>query len=374
MKHWMAAASLLALVSAASPQEESVKPLAIGDAAPDFSLPGVDGKSYSLADFASAKILVVVFTSNHCPTAQAYEERLKKIVTDYAPRGVALVAIQPNSTRGLRLDELGYTELGDSFAEMKIRAREKQFNFPYIDDGETQKTARAYGCKATPHVFVFDGARKLCYAGRIDDSERPEYAKVHDLRNALDAMVAGLEVAVKTTPAFGCSTKWATKEESVRKFMEKLAAEPVSVSPVDEAGLAALPRNDAGKLRLVNFWSTTCVPCLEEMPDLVEINRMYRHRAFEMVTVAVNYPDEKADVEKLLRKFQCSARNLILAGTDKYKHLAAFDKDWDAAIPYTVLFDAEGKVLYKVSGKINPLELKRSIVNALGRYMDPKKK
>ena len=354
--------------------DDPVKTLAIGDAAPDFSLKGVDDKTYTLAGFADAKVLVVVFTSNHCPTAQAYEERLKKIVADYAPKGVAVVAIQPNSARGLRLDELGYTELGDSFADMKVRAKEKAFNFPYIDDGETQNAARAYGCKATPHVFAFDHERKLRYAGRIDDSERPEYVKVSDLRNALDALVAGKDVEVKQTPAFGCSTKWASKEDSVKKYMEKVAAEPVAVSPVDEAGLAALCKNDAGKLRLVNFWSTTCAPCLEEMPDLVEINRMYRHRAFEMVTVAVNYPDEKADVEKLLKKYQCSARNLILAGTDKYKHLAAFDKEWDAAIPYTVLFNAEGKVLYKANGKINPMELKKAILNALGRYMDPKKK
>lgn len=356
-----------------SVQDPPIKPLAIGDAAPDFSLPGVDGRTYTLADFASSKLLVVVFTSNHCPTAQAYEERLKKIVADYKPRGVALVAIQPNSPRGLRLDELGYTELGDTFEDMKIRAKEKEFNFPYVDDGDTQKVARAYGCKATPHAFLFDDARKLRYAGRIDDSERPEYVKVSDLRNALDALLAGKEVEVKGTPAFGCSTKWASKEESVRKFMEKLAAEPVTVTPVDEAGLAALRKNDSGKLRLVNFWSTTCGPCLEEMPDLVEINRMYRHRAFEMVTVAVNYPDEKADVEKLLKKFQCSSKNLILAGTDKYKPLAAFDKEWDAAIPYTVLLGADGRVLYKANGKINPLELKRAIVNALGRFIDKKK-
>ena len=367
----LALAILLALAGAS--QEDGLKPLAIGDVAPDFSLPGVDGKTYSLADFSGAKILVVVFTSNHCPTAQAYEDRLKKLVTDYKPKGVALVAIQPNSTRGLRLDELGYTELGDSFDDMKVRAREKGFNFPYVDDGETQKTARAYACKATPQVFAFDAERRLRYAGRIDDSERPEYVKVSDLRNALDAMLAGQEVPLKTTPAFGCSTKWASKEESVKKFMEKLAAEPVSVTPVDEAGLTALAKNDSGKLRLVNFWSTTCGPCLEEMPDLVEIYRMYRNRAFEMVTVAVNYPDEKGDVEKILKKYQCSARNLMLGGTDKYKHLAAFDKDWDAAIPHTVLLDPEGKVLYKANGKIKPLELRRAIVNALGRSTDKKK-
>jgi hypothetical protein len=175
---------------------------------------------------------------------------------------------------------------------------------------------------------------------------------------------------VKTT-AFGCSTKWASKEESVKE-VRGLAQRPVTVAPVDEAGLAALARNDSGKLRLVNFWSTTCVPAWRRCRP----GRDQPHvppQAFEMVTVAVNYPDEKADVEKILKKFQCSSRNLLLAGTDKYKHLAAFDKEWDAAIPYTVLFNAEGKVLYKVNGKINPLELKKAIVNALGRYIDKKK-
>ena len=365
---------LLALAAGSSAQEEALKPLPIGSAAPDFKLPGVDGKTWTLADFKDSRILIVLFTSNHCPTAQAYEERVKRIVDDYQAKGVALVAIQPNSTKALRLDELGYTELGDSLEDMKVRAKEKRFNFPYIDDGETQTTAKAYGCKATPHVFVFDADRKLCYAGRIDDSERPEYVKVQDLRNALDAMVAGKEVEVKTTPAFGCSTKWASKEDSVKKYMEKVANEPVSVTPIDEAGLAALAKNDSGKLRLVNFWSTTCVPCLEEMPDLVDINRMYRHRAFEMVTVAANYPDEKADVEKLLKKFAVSSRNHLLAGTDKYKQLAAFDKDWDASLPYTVLLGTDGKVLYKVNGKINPIELRRRIVDTLGRFIDPKKK
>lgn len=364
----------LALATGAALQEDALKTLPLGASAPDFSLPGVDGKTYSLADFKDAKILIVLFTSNHCPTAQAYEGRVKKIVEEYGPKGVALVAIQPNSTKGLRLDEQGYTELGDSFEDMKVRAKERAFNYPYVDDGGTQATAKAYGCKATPHAFVFDASRKLCYAGRIDDSERPEYVKVQDLRNALDAMLAGKEVEVKTTPAFGCSTKWASKEDSVKKYMEKVASEPVSVTTIDEAGLAALAKNDSGKLRLVNFWSTTCVPCLEEMPDLVDINRMYRHRAFEMVTVAANYPDEKEEVEKVLRKFACSSRNYLLAGTDKYRQLAAFDKDWDAALPYTVLLGTDGKVLYKANGKINPVELRKRIVDTLGRYMDPPKK
>jgi peroxiredoxin len=351
---------ITAILALSALQDPQPKALEIGDAAPDFSLPGVDGKTWTLADFASSKLLVVAFMSNHCPTAQAYEERLKKLVADYKPKGVGVVAIQPNSPKGLRLDELGYTEYGDTFEEMKLRAREQAFNFPYVDDGDSQKVSRAYGCKATPHVFLFDGGRKLRYAGRIDDSEYPENVKVSDLRNALDAALAGKEIDVPMTKTFGCSTKWASKEDSVKKYMEKLAAEPVTVTPVDEAGIAALRRNESGKLRLVALWSTSRA---EDLPALVEINRMYRHRAFEMVTVAVNSPGDKEAVEKTLKQVQCSAKNLMLAGADQEK----------PSVPATVLVNAEGKVLYKADGRIDSVELKKAIVNTLGRFIDKKR-
>src|SRR5580700_10199069 len=141
--------------------------LPIGAAAPDFSLPGVDGKTYSLASFAAARVLVVVFTCNHCPTAQAYEDRLIQLTKDYKDKGVAVVAIMPNDPKSIRLDELGYTDMGDSYREMKIRAKEKHFNFPYLYDGQTETTSKKYGPSATPHVFIFDRQRKLRYSGRI---------------------------------------------------------------------------------------------------------------------------------------------------------------------------------------------------------------
>lgn len=135
--------------------------LAIGDAAPDFDLPGVDGKQYSLKSFAGAKLLLVVFTCNHCPTAQAYEQRIASLHADYQGKGVALVAISPNDPRAVRLDELGYTDVGDSFEDMKLRAKEQRFEFPYLYDGDTQQTALAYGVLATPHALLFDENRKL---------------------------------------------------------------------------------------------------------------------------------------------------------------------------------------------------------------------
>ena len=143
--YWMttlAAAVLLSPAGSAWADPAGLKTLAIGSSAPDFHLPGVDGKTYSLADFAQSKVLFVVFTCNHCPTAQAYEGRIARLESDYRAKGVAVVAISPNNPKAVRLDELGYTDLGDSFEEMKIRAKDHNYAYPYLYDGETQAVAK----------------------------------------------------------------------------------------------------------------------------------------------------------------------------------------------------------------------------------------
>jgi thiol-disulfide isomerase/thioredoxin len=354
-------------LAALAAEKDQPPTLSLGSPAPDFKLPGVDGKMYRLKNFSGARLLVVVFTCNHCPTAQAYEERLKKIVTDYKPKGVAVVAISPNDPKSLRLDELGYTDMGDSLMEMKVRAHDKEFNFPYLYDGETEDASKKYGPVATPHAFVFDKNRRLCYVGRIDDNEREELVKSNDLRNALDDLLAKRPVKVPQTKVFGCSTKWAGKQESVKKFMEKVAEEPVAVESIDAAGLEALRKNDSGKLRLVNFWATWCEPCVTEFPELVIINRMYRKRDFEFVTVAANYPDEKRKVLDFLQKQQASNKNFLFGENDKFKMMTAFDPNWQGGLPYTVLLSPKGQVLYHKQGEIDPLELRRIILDAIGR-------
>jgi thiol-disulfide isomerase/thioredoxin len=188
---------------------------------------------------------------------------------------------------------------------------------------------------------------------------------VKDLRNVLDAMVASNPAPLETTRAFGCSIKWAGKADSVKQFMAKLAQEPVSVEPADAAALQALRKNASDNVRLVNFWATWCGPCVTEFPELVTINRMYRRRNFEMITVAVQFPDEKKEILSFLSKQQASSKNLMFADTDKYKLMEAFDKDWNSALPYTMLIAPGGEVLYKKQGEIDPLQLKRAIVAAL---------
>jgi peroxiredoxin len=351
---------------------ESIPTLPPGSAAPDFNLPGVDGRNWALKDFAGAKVLVVVFTCNHCPTAQYYEDRLKAIVADYTNKNVALVAIMPNDPKSIRLDELAWTDLSDSFAEMKIRAKDRGFNFPYLYDGDTETVSRAYGPVATPHVFVFDRARKLRYAGAIDDSERVEKVTKHYLREAIDGLLAEKEPPVTQTKVVGCSTKWAGKEAAAKAFLDRLAAEPVSLTNTDAATLAALRKNDSGKLRLVNFWATWCPPCLVEFDELITINRMYRKRDFQLVFVSVNQPDEARQVLRFLTEHQASNRNLIFGAAgrefgpeDRDKLINAFNPDWRGEVPYTVLIDPDGKVIYTETDTIDVLAIKRAIVKAL---------
>ena len=354
----------------AAPFDEH-KTLAIGAIAPDFSLVGTDGKTYSLSSFKEAKILVIVFTCNHCPTAQAYEDRIIGLTRDYSNKGVAVIAVMPNDPKSIRLDELGYTDMGDSFEEMKIRAKRKQFNFPYLYDGETEKMSKAYGPVATPHVFIFDKERKLRYQGRIDDVEKPtKTPHSFDTKNAIDALLNNKEVGLPTTKVFGCSIKWAEKSDWIQKAAAEWAKEPVKLDMIDEAGIKELLKNNSGKLRLINVWATWCGPCVTEFPEFITMNRMYRRRDFEFVSISADEPDKKDKALQFLQNQQASSVNYLFSIDDKYKLIEAIDPKWQGALPYTILVEPGGKIVYAKEGAIDPAEMKKMIVDnpRVGRY------
>lgn len=177
--------------------------LEIGKVAPDFELPATDGKTYRLADFAAAPVLVMSFTCNHCPYVIGNETRENAFVQKYQARGLAYVAINSN-------DINAYAE--DDFPHMKARAKTLGFTWPYLRD-EAQAVAKAYGAIKTPHFFVFDKSRTLRYVGRMDNSPRDASgAKTHELADAVEALLAGKPVTLPTTEAIGCTVKWRGKD------------------------------------------------------------------------------------------------------------------------------------------------------------------
>ena len=344
--------------------------LQLGSPAPDFSLPGVDGKNHSLTDYASSPVLVVVFTCNHCPIAQMYEQRIQQLEADYRDRSVAVVAIQPNNPKAIRIDELDSSDISDSLEEMKIRFAYKHLHYPYLYDGETQSVARAYGPQATPHVFIFDKHRKLRYEGRMDNSYRQELVNSQDARNAIDALLANRDVVVKKTGVFGCSTKWQEKEASRLESLRKIDEQPVKLELATAADLKTLRANPGKHMLLVSFWATWCGSCIDEFSDLEDTYQMYKVRDLDLVTVSANMPDEKTGVLKMLEKKRATSRNLLFASDNTAALQAAFDPAWESAVPYTILLDADGRVLYKNLGSVDILELRRTILaNLLSDYI-----
>lgn len=364
------------------------KELKIGDSAPDFKLIGIDDKTMTPGDFKDSKFLAVVFTSNHCPVSHAAEPRLIKIYQEFRDKGLGVVCINPNHPDGLRPDELGYSKYGDSFPEMKLYAKEMGFPFPFLYDGETQSVAMAYGCLATPHVFLFDQDRKLRYKGWIDDCRFPgdEHVKKPDLRNAVAALVAGQPVPVEITGPIGCSTKWRMKKSEVIKDDQQWASVPVSIDLIDAAGVAKLRANPTGKYRLINVWSTTCAPCVEEFPGLVSVARRMALRPFELVTISTDLPEDKAKAEAFLRKHHAGLPGHLKAGVEKegrgtnsylYSEasmdslIKALDPEWSGPEPHTILVAPGGKIVFRHNGKISEAELTAKVIDVLTPFYQP---
>ena len=343
--------------------------LALGSPAPDFALTGTDGSIHRLADYASSKVLVVIFTCNHCPIAQLYEDRIQQMATDYRGKGAAVVAIQPNDPSAIRIDELDSSDMSDSFNEMKARMAYRHLNYPYLYDGETQSVSEAYGPKATPHAFIFDSERKLRYEGRVDNSYRKELVDSNDARNAIDALLKGQPVPLAHTGVFGCSTKWKSKQASRISALKKIEAEPVNLQPASLTDLKALRANNTDKLLLISFWTRGCDTCLRQIPAIQDIFRMYRMQEIDVITIAVGVPDEAKEVLNVLRQQHASTRNVLLASDDMKALQSASEPEWQSGVPLTALIAPGGKVIFEKAGEIDMLRLRRLILaNLPGVY------
>lgn len=374
--------ALVGTLVAAPPPPDGVKTMAIGSPAPSFDLPGVDGKQHTLEKYAEKKVLAVLFTCNHCPTAQAIESRVKQLVDDLKEESFQLLAISPNDPLSVRVDELGYSIYGDSLEEMVAHAKTYEFNFPYLYDGETQETSMAFGAMATPHIFVFDQDRKLRYQGRLDDSKYEDGATSHDARNAINALLADKHVPVETTRIFGCSTKWAYKRDLVSKHESAWKEREVTLEKTDAEGVRQLVKNKSEKLRMINLWATWCGPCVAEFPDLVSLGRQFESRGFDFISLSMDEPTQEAKVLQFLKSEHAaigkrtelsvkeegrSTNNYLFTGTQDGM-AEALDPSWNGSLPYTILVKPGGEIVWRHSGELDLMEARMAIVSELGRF------
>lgn len=374
----------------ASSLPEGFHELQIGESAPDFELVGTDEEKHTLKDYAGADLLMIAFLSNHCPTSQAVEGRIKKLVKDYKGRGLQLVAINPNDPAALRPDELGYSKYNDSFPEMKRHAKEQDFTFPYLYDGETQKTSLAYGCLATPHVLLFDKERKLRYQGRLDDSRYADESNVTapDARNAIEALLAGKPVPVEVTKPHGCSTKWIDKRGHVAADNEKWEKGEVDVELIDAKGVAALRKNATNKVRMFNVWATWCGPCVKEFPELVATSRKFGLRDFEFISISLDDPETLGEVKAFLEKHNAivpeklkpslkeegrKGNAYVFNESNTDGLIQALDPEWPGPIPHTLVVAPGGEVIFRHNGTVDGEELRAKILEHMGRFYVPEK-
>ena len=374
-----------------SDRPEGFQALSIGDCAPDFKLPGTDGRTYQLSDFAEPDILMVYFTGTHCPTSHGVEGRLQQFLEEMKDESFNIVAINPNHNDGLRPDEFSYSIYSESFEDSKRYAEDLGWTFPFLYDGEEQMIARAYGCLATPHVFIFDKDRKLRYQGRFDDSRfaDPKSVKHPDARNAVEALLTGEPVAVEKTRPHGCSTKWKGRSAHVKEDELKWQVLPAVVEEIDSNALKKMRENASGKIRLFNVWATWCAPCKQEMPDLSAIVRKFSRREFEIITISLDAPEDKKKVEaflgqnrmvvgdELTKSLKAEGRttnNYIFTGSNTDDLAAALDPEWPGPIPYSLLIDKEGEVLMRVTGMIDAYEVNKEVLEQLGTVWQPKAK
>lgn len=362
--------------------------LNIGDAAPDFLLPGIDGRDHSLADFQEADVLMVAFLSNHCPGSNAAAPRIIEFAQRMGGKSLAIVAINPNNPEAVSVDELGYTPYTDSFEDMGKYAAELGFVFPYLYDGATQTTAAAYGCLATPHIFIFDRDRRLRYKGQFDNSLYADPATVTrtDAADAVESLLAGREVVVRETPPHGCSTKWLSKKPRVQSKLAQWEETAVTLELIDSTGLRTLRTTTHDRVRVFNVWATWCVPCVEEFPDIVEAIRRFSSRPVDIITVSVDRRQDRDKARRFLEtqgaglppraakavKQQGRVTNSYLHdGTDLGVLMAELDPEWPGGVPHTVMVDESGRVIWRHNGVLEEGQLRNAILAHLGTHFAP---
>ena len=354
------------LLLMAAPLRSSLHSLEKGDQMPHFRLKGIDGKFYNSQNFPS-RLLAVVFISNHCPVSQNFQEELLALVEDYEARGFGLIAISPNDPQAIPPDELAFSDLGDSLAEMKIRAKDFKYTFPYLYDGSTQDTSRAFGVRVTPHAYLFDAKRSLRYSGRIGDPKNPSNRNRQELRQAIAALIRGNSPKVEQSPVFGSSIKWKKNRHLVQKMNERFSRETIVLKNADKRTYEFIRKNVSLRPKVIYVWSSKDTNYREDLLKISAMHKIYRKRGLELITSCIDGVDEHENIYDILKNTLCSSQNYISEGAEISPLADLRGESGDRITPYLAILDHKGLPVYRSRGGINELVIKKEVLKTLNR-------
>lgn len=337
---------VLSLATFAQPPKVTV-----GQPAPDFALKDTTGKAHSLKAYRGQTV-VIGFVGTKCPIANAYITRMNGIAAEYKTKNVVFFGINSNLNEPLKL--------------VKEHAAKAKYVFSILKD-DSNVVADSYGASVTPEMYIIDGAGVLRYHGRVDNASDEKRVERHDLRVALDEMLAGKAISKADLKAFGCVIKRAGVTET--KMLQKPSTAPATTSPIallKPADFNKLRADSQGKVLLINFWATWCAPCVAEFPEFVMIDKTYRSKGVRTVSIST---DEKSDLEgaviPFLKKQKAEFESFLSDADDPQELIDVVDKNWSGALPATFVFDKQGKIVFTKYGIIDREELMKVLDAAL---------
>ncbi len=352
--------------------EQEVQILSLGDDMPSFNLIDATNQNWFSSKNLEGNPSVIIFMSNHCPISQGYEERMQKLASDYADKGVQVVAISPNSPLAISSEDLEYSDVGDTYDEMVIRARDRDFSFPYLYDGDDHQVSIQFGPKVLPHAFLFDKEGKLKYNGLLDNAYQTGRANAERLRSAINSILENRSIIRAETVPFGCKVKWSWLIEEKASKDTLWQQKPVSLQTINADSLKTLLTNFSHRARLFNFWATWCAPCKKELPEIVEMQRRYRDRPLEVITVCLDKVEKADEALVFLDFIHAAGPNFLVAEENQEKLVEKIDPEWDGTLPHTMLVEPYGEITTRWQGAIDPLDVRQTVVDhrLMGRFME----
>ena len=330
---------------------------------PKFLLPGISDKYYKNNDFNKSGNLGIVFLSNHCPISQKFQDYLVDLKSMIDSTENDFFVVSPNNESAIDPDDLAYSDLGDSFLEMKTRAKHKNYNFPYLYDGKRQELTNALNVKVTPSAFVFNKNRKLTYFGRIGGNNEIKDITELDFYKAL--MRSNLETTLIKTQVYGSKVKVADDIKTTEAKLKRYSKETVKLSVLEKRNLDFIKRIQIGKLKLIYIWANNDKEKRDNLLAISNIHKTYRKRGLAVITVCVESSENANLIRNELERAQLSALNFLVEGQD-FSPLTSFVPNSVKSItPLCVLVNKQ-KVIHHQGGKVENHILRRKILDFLG--------